>query len=369
MRLRTFILIVLTAGLALPGAASPPTPAQQSRFISLRSFSSFIVGLSTNSNETVLISPVFKAPIAWDQLIVSWNAVTPGASWIKVEATGIYPDRATKYYTLGIWTSNPTNGIRRSVGGQADADGTVNTDTLVLNRPGADLQLRLTLSAPDDAHAPRLKFLWLSFLDSRITNAPLPPIRSVWGKIIGTPELSQHGYPEGEGWCSPASLAMVLTRWGEVQRRPDLEVGVPAVAAAVNDPALPGTGNWVFNTAYAGSFPNMRAYVTRLSDISELEDWISDGIPVVISAPWHLLSPGRKDTGSGHLAVVIGFTNEGDLVINDPATNLEQGQRVRHIYSRENVIKAWSQSHNTVYLVYPETVQIPGDRYGQWESP
>ena len=112
----------------------------------------------------------------------------------------------------------------------------------------------------------------------------------------------------------------------------------------------------------------MRAYITRFGGISELEDWIVAGIPVIISAPFHLLAPGRKDTGSGHVVTVIGFTETGDVVINDPATNLEKGQKIRHIYDRENVITAWAKSKNTVYLVYPESAKIPQNRFGHWEQ-
>jgi hypothetical protein len=151
--------------------------------------------------------------------------------------------------------------------------------------------------------------------------------------------------------------------------RPELNVDVPRVADSIFDSSFDGTGNWPFNTAYAGGFEGMRAYVTRFSDISELEDWIAAGIPVVISAPWHLLQPGRSDTGNGHLTVCIGFTETGDVLINDPAANLQKGQHVRHIYTRQNVINAWRESKNTVYLVYPESAKIPADPYGHWDKP
>jgi hypothetical protein len=105
--------------------------------------------------------------------------------------------------------------------------------------------------------------------------------------------------------------------------------------------------------------------VTRFNGLSELEDWIAAGIPVVISAPWNLLQPGRQDTGNGHLVVCIGFTKEGDVVINDPATNLK-GDRVRHVYRRANVIRAWATSHNTVYLIYPAGAKLPDNREGHW---
>jgi hypothetical protein len=214
-----------------------------------------------------------------------------------------------------------------------------------------------------------LKFLGLSFLDSHINLAPLPPNHAAWGKIIATPERSQHSYPQERGWCSPTSLSMVLTRWGEVLQRPDLNLDVPEVASRVYDPVFGGTGNWPFNTAYAGSFPGLRAYVARFSDLSEVEDWIVAGLPVILSARWDLLAPGRNPTGSGHLVVCIGFTENGDVVINDPATNFKKGQKVRHIYTRQNVINAWKESNNTVYLVYAETAQVPADRFGHWDKP
>jgi hypothetical protein len=151
--------------------------------------------------------------------------------------------------------------------------------------------------------------------------------------------------------------------------RPELKLDTPDIAAEVYDRVFEGTGNWIFNTAFAGGFPGMRAYVARLGDITELEAWIKAGIPVALSTPWHLLSPGRKNTGSGHLVVCIGFTETGDVVINDPATNLKKGQSVRRIYARSDVINAWKANHNTVYLIYPENAALPPDPFGHWDRP
>ena len=148
MRLRNFaIAVMMTGALAFPVTAAQPAPPQQCRFIGLRSFAGFNVGLSSNANETVLLSPVFRAPLAWNELVVSWNAITPPGAWLKVEVMGIYPDHSTKYYTMGVWSSDTNGNSCYSVTNQADADGTVNTDTLVLNRAGADTQYRLTLKA------------------------------------------------------------------------------------------------------------------------------------------------------------------------------------------------------------------------------
>ena len=388
---RFTILFLVTGLLAHSARAAAPSPADQCRFIGIRNFAGFTAAPSSNANETVLLSKVIQAPqatrrgsfqhgatllfqmnqtpIAWNELVVSWNADAPPETWLKVEARAIYPDHETKFYTMGVWSKDskehPRGGVRR----QKDADGTVNEDTLVLNRPGADVQLRVTLAGPGAEGRPQLKFLGLSFFDSRAEPALLHPRRAAWGKIITTTERTQHSYPQANGWCSPTSLSMVLTRWGELLHRPELEADVPEVAADVYDSVFAATGNWPFNTAYAGSFPGLRAYVTRFSDISELEDWIVAGIPVIISARWDMMAPGRPFDDAGHLTVCIGFTENGDLVINDPATNLKKGQKVRHIYTRQDIIKAWQTSHNTVYLVYPETAKIPADRFGHWDKP
>jgi hypothetical protein len=159
---------------------------------------------------------------------------------------------------------------------------------------------------------------------------------------------------------------MALSRWAKVLDRPEMNLTVPEVAAKVYDNDFTGTGNWPFNTAFAGSFPGMRSYVTRLDDISEVEDWIAAGIPVILSARWDWLVPGRPFDKDGHLIVCVGFTENGDVVINDPATRLEKGESVQRIYKRENVIRSWTKSHNAVYLVYPENYSLPPNKYAHW---
>jgi hypothetical protein len=356
---------LLSAVILLCGCRTVPvvTHSHFSNFVGLADFSNF--NSSQNApGETVLLSPVIKPAIDWNELIVSWNADAPASTFLKVEARAILPDHETGFYTMGFWSPDNRAFPRTSVRGQKDDDGRVETDTLVLKNLANGVQVRVTLGGTN-ASPPKLKFLGLSFCNSRVPPAEHPPDRAAWGTIIPTPEHSQLSYPQETGWCSPASVSMTLSRWSEMLHRPELNQDVPAVAADVYDDSYGSTGNWPFNTAFAGSFPGMRSYVTRFDDVSELEEWIAAGIPVVISAPWNLLQPGRKDTGHGHLVVCIGFTPDGDVVMNDPATNLKH-DRVRHIYRRANVIRAWATSHNTAYLIYPVGARLPEDREGHW---
>ncbi len=341
-----------------------------SRFVGLEQFSGFIS--STNKyGEQVLDSPAISAGIAWNQLVVSWNAHAPVETFVDVETRVIKKNIGqTKFYSLGDWSLDGKIFPRTSIRNQKDADGTVDTDTLILNQPTKDaVQVRLTLGGTHGA-MPELKFLGISFANTKVPPATRSLHRAAWGKIIPTPEHSQHGYTNESGWCSPAALAMVLARWSEILDRPEINLTVPQVAAAVYDQGFAGTGNWPFNTAFAGSFSGIRGYVTRFDDLSEVEDWIAAGIPVILSARWDQLEPGRPLDSAGHLIVCIGFTKNGDVVVNDPATRLElHGESVQRIYRREKCVSCVGKiTPHVVYLVYPENVGIPRNEFGHWQT-
>lgn len=360
--------------LALTGEAAEPTlprvaPPTVSHFMGFSDFSHFTVLPGATATTLTVESPILDAPLSWHELIVSWNAALPADTELRIEARGIYPNHSTKYYTLGLWSANPTQQPRSSVNHQGDADGDVNTDTLALKRPGAQAQLRLTFSGQAGANWQQaLKFVGLCFSQTSAHSAPLEPNRAAWGKVIAVPERSQVSYKGGEGWCSPTSVSMDLAYWSQNLQRPEMDKDVPEVARNVYDTAWGGTGNWPFNTAFAGSFPGMRAYVTRFSDVSELEDWIAAGIPIILSVSYDLLKGKPTGQDAGHLVMCVGFTAHGDVVLNDPWARLEQGETVRKTFPRQNLIAGWGNSHNTVYLIYPETAQPPQDRFGHWAA-
>jgi hypothetical protein len=344
---------------------------------------------STSNSETVLTSPVIAARIPWDELVASWNVDATEGEYLKVEARALYPERATKYYTLGLWSRDPAQHPRESVNGQRDVDGDVHTDTLALKRPAQRLQVRITLGRksgsrfeslglsegngakkpntsglkPQAASLKPLKFVGLSLLDTKAVPAAQPPCRAAWNKLVPVPERSQMAYPGGNVWCSPTTVSMLMAYWSQRLHRPELDCDVPRVVSGVYDPKWQGTGNWPFNMAFAGSNRGMRAYVTRLGDVSELEQWIAAGIPVGLSVSYNRLR-GKGTGGSGHLVVCVGFTATGDPIINDPGTL----KNVRKTFPRQNLIDAWSYSRNTVYLVYPEDSALPLDRLGHWDS-
>jgi hypothetical protein len=331
------------------------------QFIGLNGFGRFEKSPGAKRGETVLTSPEFVARINWDELVASWNADMPQGSYLKVEARALYPHRPTKYYTLGLWSPDPKVYPRESVPNQRDAEGDVKTDTLALKAPTDRFQVRVTLGGYRD-QPPRLKFLGFSLTDGS-TPETLPPNRFAWGKEVPVPERTQMSYPNGNVLCSPTTVSMILSYWANKLNRPVLDKDVPEIVANIYDTQWKGTGNWVFNTAYAGSLPRMRAYVVRFSDVSEIESWLANGIPVGLSVCYNKLR-GRPGGTSGHLVVCVGFTSEGDVIVNDPGTR----ENVRKVFPRQNLIAAMAYSRAAAYLIYPMDADIPKDRFGHWDS-
>jgi hypothetical protein len=365
--LRTCVLLLVMAVLPTIGVASGTANVaggNRCAFVSITNLSSFSRSTAGLTNETAFTSPELAAPIDWDELVVSWNTM-PGMH-LKVEARAIYPSHATRYYTMGLWSENTALFPRESVRRQGDEDGTVKMDTLVLSNVVRKVQLRITAGGADGQRM--LKFLGLSFCNSKVPATALAPNRAAWGKVIDVPERRQAEYEGGGGWCSPTSLSMVLAYWGEQLHRPELNHTVPETAHAIADGLRGDTGNWPFNTAYAGHYPGMRAYVTRLGDIAELEDWIAVGIPVVISVSSYLTNDRTNGPDNGHLIVCVGFTDKGDVVTNNPGVSVRRNVRARQVYAREKVVNAWKKSKNAVYLIYPESAKVPADRFGHWAS-
>ncbi len=316
---------------------------------------------TTDSDAIVLSSPVIPFPRPFDQVILSWNLHTSDQGSYEFSVQVPRGGGWSPVYVLGQWGPGAGNSARTSVAGQKDDAAKVLTDTLVLSEPAQSLRVVVRrLGGPGDVAD--LTFLGVSVLDSRVQLLASESDRSGWGIELAVPQLCQLDYEGGGVWCSPTSVGMVLSHWANVLRRDNLRHAVPELAAQVFDPGWGGTGNWPFNTAFAGAFSGIRAYVVRLSDVTELEGFVESGIPVTVSVAYSVLKRQPKRASDGHLIVCVGFTEEGDIIANDPARK----GHVRWVYDRNDFMAAWKGSQNTAYLIYPEDWDLPSDPFGQW---
>jgi len=161
---------------------------------------------------------------------------------------------------------------------------------------------------------------------------------------LDVPEHSQYvdAFPTQRGWCTPASIAMLMDTWG-------VSANVPQAAAGICDHAYNVTGNWAFAVAYAGAF-GLAGAATYLRDVVNLERFIAAGLPLAVSIAWEAdgLAGAPLPRSDGHLLVVRGFDVHGDVIVNDPAQ-----PAVRHVYRRAAFARSWLDHGGVALLVAP----------------
>ncbi|MFD0660247.1 C39 family peptidase [Thermocatellispora tengchongensis] len=303
------------------------------------------------------VSPEREIGFPATELVPSWTATTPPGSWLEVELQGRTAAGATtKWYVMGRWASGEDSIHRTSLPGQGDDDGDVAVDTLVARRPLVAYRLRLTLYG--EGARVRSAGVMASAVPARASVPPSAPGGPGTGVVLDVPCRSQKvhkgHYPQwdggGESWCSPAAVTMVLEYWGRGPGPEELswvDPGDPCpavdhAARHMYDHSYQGTGNWPFSVAYAGGY-GLDGFVTRLRSLAELERLIAAGVPVMTSQSFkeHEL-PGSGYSTSGHIMVVVGFTEAGDVVANDPAAPGDGS--VRRVYPRAAFENVWLRS-------------------------
>ena len=128
--------------------------------------------------------------------------------------------------------------------------------------------------------------------------------------------------------------------------------GAPAVEG-IYDWIYDAYGNWPFNTAYAATY-GLQGSVRRFTSMDEIEAWVAQGVPVVISFSWGKgqLTGAPITSSTGHLSVVVGFDSQGNPIVNDPAADSDE--KVQRTYLRSELEPLWLQhSGGTVYLIKP----------------
>ena len=320
-----------------------------------------------------------KPGFAFDEVIPSWNVgagrdggrAEDGAVKIELRVHNPLPGSkgepkgGTKggWMNLGAWSRGADWAPRESEKGQSDASARVSTDTLVAKSLVDRVDVRLTLTTRSGAKRPTLKHLSLAFCNTKEKAPAGDPVREAWGKTVDVPQRAQGNYPRGSVLCSATSTSMLLDYYAGRLGRPELDRDVPEVESGVWDKVYNGAGNWPFNAAYVGSFPGLTAAVARFDSIADLETLVAAGYPVACSVSFDLLRGKPLSAGeSGHLIILVGFTEDGTPVVNDPA--FKSG--VRKTYPREDFLRGWDYSDHTVYLYRPEEEAFPTDPKGLW---
>lgn len=318
------------------------------------------------------------------ELVASWEATTPGDSWVEVSVRGrTGAGKRSSWDVLARWAAGDRYVRRTSVPGQGDDLADVAVDTWRVDGAFDAWQVRVTLLKGEGSRGPRVDAIgamtsMLPDVSDVATSTPGPGN----GITLAVPRYSQMvhrgHYPRwgggGQAWCSPTSTSMVLGYYDALPPAsayswvPDGHVDpwVDHAARATYDADYRGTGNWPFNTAYAATRTD-HAFVTRLRSLREAGLFIEAGIPVVASISF---GSGELDGApiggtDGHLLVIVGFTDDGDVVVNDPAAKTRKG--VRRTYDRGQFEDAWlPASGGLVYVIRDDAHPLPAGDHSNW---
>jgi hypothetical protein len=319
----------------------------------------------------------------------SWQADTPEASWIAAELQLRTATTESPWYDLCEWAFDTVSIKRATAPDHTDEFGAVATDSFDAadDPPGGLMtgyRIRVTLHR-GDREAPVVR--QVAAATTRRGTVPETSTPLAGERELPVPRLSQSihrdEFPEfgggGQVWCSPTSVSMVMAHWG-VMPDPDELAALPADEVfdrnGRKDPVVPwstartwdytynGAGGWSFNTAYASAF-GLDGSVRYGTSLRDIETWIHRGVPVVVSINWNnkdgdestdMIGSWITDTG-GHLMVVVGFTADGDVIANDPAS--PSNEEVRRIYRRHQFERNWLRaSTGAMYII--KDGSVPG---------
>lgn len=258
-----------------------------------------------------------------ERAVVSWNTGAPagGIALIAHRTDG----SVSEPLLFARWTPSE----RRSLDG-ADALSRIEVDVLRSDVPLQAVGVSSTVE-----------------LDAVAVAVPPPPGARVPRRDrtaeLDVPAISQYlpAHPSERGWCSAASLAMLLRFHG-------VDADVLDVVNGVFDTAYQGTGNWAFSMAYAGA-RGLRGAVAYLRGIDHAAAFVEAELPVAISIGWsHGDLPGAPlEHSAGHLLVVRGLEG-GRVLVNDPAH-----PAVVAAYPRDALDRIFREHGGVAYLVAP----------------
>lgn len=298
-------------------------------------------------------SPVIECD-AFERAVLSWNGAGQGRLEMRVRVGGAFSPYVPLVILDGMRPRSATSAEQPAAGEEAEPPlPLLDVDTLVVRAasgaaPLADaFQIRGT--GGDLTGLRSLAVTHYRLDDRHYTAAPADG--RAWGTTLAVPQRSQGAAedPAIRGIvCSPTSVAMVLEFYGCRHRTID-------VCGEAYDSGAEIYGNWPANTAAAvrllggGSW----AAVVKMAGFDEMEREIAAGHPVIIGHQWQEgeLTNAPIPRSNGHLIVCVGFTEEGDVVVNDPAAKPDAVQRT---YLRREMYHTWQESASGIaYIIRP----------------
>jgi hypothetical protein len=288
------------------------------------------------------------------EFIPSWNGVVPGNCGVRLELrTGRRGDWSP-WLHFGSWGRVPRGGEKVTSFG----DGEVYIDNLILERAASAVQVRVWLFSYEleEGAGPRVRRIAVSYSGyaPEMAAGDLAGIKvekAQWARDLRVPFRTQKDAPAGlsNQICSPTSVSMVMQYWGV--NRPTLEN-----ALAIYDGEYDLFGNWARAVERAGEL-GLDGWLERFRNWEQVKAQIATGQPVIASIAFRKgeFPSAVISRTNGHLIVIRGFTAEGDVIVNDPASR-EKGEGA--VYKAGELGEAWFGHGGVGYVIRGKNSEI-----------
>jgi len=259
----------------------------------------------------------------------------------------------TSFYYLGSWGKVPQEKNRIL----KDENGLVDVDYFRSRRLFDRVQYRVRLYTTTKTQSPVLRRFSLVYSHTlnevslaRSLHKPVAPLpKHRWIRRLPVPFRSQQieDHKIQSSICSPTSLSMVMEYRG-VNRT------TTQIAKTIYDQEYNIFGNWAraIQGAYMFGIPG---YLTRFSDWNEVKQYITNDTPIIASIKVDAgeLQGAPYNYSDGHIVVITGFNEDGNVHVNDPAGTTPQEGQV--IYKREDMEKVWFGHGGVGYVLLPSS--------------
>jgi hypothetical protein len=301
------------------------------------------------------------AEFPFTELVPSWNVATPANTGIKFEVRT--RDAASKEWSpwlyIGEWGKVLNSEDRLTY----FEKGLVHLDNLVLDAPADRCQIRADFQSFDvnlkvNPSLRRVAIAYSGVVTDPKIRADLaeattkPSTQPILGAVdLAVPFRTQNDTPKAlrGQTCSPTSTSMVLAYWG-VDRTTEEN------ACAIWDNNFELFGNWGRAVARAGEM-GLDAWLERFRNWDQVKAKLAEGTPVIASIRFkrgEFNSSVLKKT-AGHLIVIRGMTEDGDIICNDPASR-DKGNHV--IYKANELARAWFDHGGVGYVIRGKTPAV-----------
>lgn len=335
-----FLILVLAAGMACAQTDSPRNTTvvhdlkAQLAPVTLGGGAQYVAGAGVQLTGSALSGTASflgtNAPFAVNNAVPSWNVDMPAGTGALIEIRATNGGSVTAWYEVARIGTTPLKSKRV----KSDRLGYIDIDTLMLYSAWPRIEYRTTLYTNTPGVTPTLRLMSVCYADTNTRIAYSEPPAP--GVQVSLPARwrSQYWVPNiGGSICGPTSMSMAEDFLG-------VWIATETVANECYDDYNRLYGNWPFICQQAASH-GFKAFGFRCNNQLPIRQEIDAGHPVILSVQWGAgeLTNAPITSTNGHLILCVGYTANGDYIINDPAGSDNRWDHV--IYNSAQMAHVW----------------------------